>query len=169
MDKFKQYLLATAGLVILAGVLALSSETRAQGPRGFIPGPPCGVSPVWQRFVVSQDGTEVCDNTTGVVWQQEPLNQELQWQQAVDACVALGDAYHLPEVWHLLSLVDYGEINPPLPSNNPFINVVSGLSGTYWSATSLATSPTRAWLVRFSQGWSFVLGKDDSHLVWCAR
>src|SRR2546427_2797646 len=34
--------------------------------------PPCGAGTEARRFVVSQDGMEVCDNTTGLNWQQNP-------------------------------------------------------------------------------------------------
>jgi uncharacterized protein DUF1566 len=56
---------------------------------------------------------------------------------------------------------------PCLPDGHPFSNVQSAGS---WSATTLATSPTAAWVVFFSNGLVNIRSKDlDSDRAWCVR
>ena len=45
--------------------------------------PPCGAGTAGQRFVVLDDGEEVCDNTTGLFWQQQPDNSILSQANAL--------------------------------------------------------------------------------------
>jgi len=146
--------------------------------------PPCGAGTEGQRFVVYALEEEVCDNTTGLRWQQEPGSEMVvgdgascnegascdSWQEAVDYCAALGDGSRLPEIKELSSLVDYGEIAPALPNDgHPFEGVRSGSAG-YWSASTLADGPPFAWLVDFSGGGVVVNGKaNDFLLAWCVR
>ena len=173
MDQLKKYLLATGCLVILAGVLALSSETRAQGPPQFIPASPCGVSPVRQRFVVSQDGTEVCDNTTGLRWEQTPdPTLDISQPAALTHCPTVGMNYRLPEIRELHSLIDYAEgnqataLNTP---NGPFTNVQSA---AYWSATSWVVADSTKWAVDFGfsrSGQVFTDFGGGGNAVWCVR
>ena len=132
--------------------------------------PPCGAGTVAQRFVVA--GTEVCDNSTGLVWQQNPDNSELNQPDALAHCPTLGDNYRLPFVKELISLLDYSEgsndLDPALPDGHPFTNVELAV---YWSATtsvSLIGNPA-AWDVTFTNGF---VGSDDmvdENLVWCVR
>jgi hypothetical protein len=55
---------------------------------------------------------------------------------------------------------------PTLPTGHPFINVQSSF---YWSATTLASDPSFAWGVRFSNRDVNVGGKGNSTFVWCVR
>ncbi len=101
---------------------------------------PCGAATAGIRFVVSTDGTEVCDNTTGLIWEQMPDSVLRQWQDAIKFCPTLGTDYRLPEVKELISLVDFGQSNPALPLGHPFSNVQT----IYWSATPAADLPLDA-------------------------
>lgn len=127
--------------------------------------PPCGAATAGIRFVVSTDGTEVCDNTTGLIWEQMPDSVLRQWQAAIDFCPTLGTGYRLPEVKELISLVDFGQSNPALSLGHPFSNVQT----IYWSATPAADLPLDACSVVFSNGAMNQSFKTNTHNVWCAR
>ena len=128
--------------------------------------PPCGAGTGGQRFVVSPDGTEVCDNTTGLNWQQNPGSDLLDHAGALAHCPTVRAGSRLPEVKELISLVDYTTSNPALPASHPFTIV---LSSRYWSATTLAGVPTLAWSVNFSTGDVNTLTNSTFRLVWCVR
>ncbi len=64
---------------------------------------PCVAATSGNRFVVSPDGTEVCDNTTGLIWEQMPDSVLRPWQAAIDFCPTLGTGYRLPDVKELIS------------------------------------------------------------------
>ncbi len=89
--------------------------------------PPCGGDTASNRFVMSTDGTEVCDKTTGLHWEQMPDTVPRQWQAAIAFCPTLGTGYRLPEVKELLSLVDFSQFDPALPASHPFSNVQSSI------------------------------------------
>jgi len=75
----------------------------------------------------------------------------------------------LPSVAELASLVDptVTAPGPTLPPGHPFLNV---LSSDFWSATTLAETPTRAWSVRFGDGVVNTDIKTSNLLrVWCVR
>lgn len=127
--------------------------------------PPCGAGTAGQRFVVSTDGTEVCDNTTGWTWEQTPDSIERTHADALAHCPTVGPGYGLPEVKALISLVDYSQFDPALPAGHPFSIVQSSF---FWSA-ALADDSEVAWNVEFHGGLVLVDGKAASHLVWCVR
>ena len=54
-------------------------------------GAPCGEGTFGQRFVVSADGKEVCDNGTGRHWEQAPsqIDGRGLWSDAVAHCATL--------------------------------------------------------------------------------
>ncbi len=126
---------------------------------------PCGAATAGIRFVVSTDGTEVCDNTTGLIWEQMPDSVLRQWQDAIKFCPTLGTGYRLPEVKELISLVDFGQSDPALPADHPFSNVLS----IYWSATPAAGFPLDACSVVCSNGARNQSFKTNPHNVWCVR
>lgn len=126
---------------------------------------PCGAATEGNRFVVSTDGTKVCDNTTGLTWEQMPDSILRQWQAAIDFCPTLGTGYRLPEVKELISLVDFGQSNPALPADHPFSNVLD----IYWSATPAADLPLDACSVVFLNGVMNQSFKSNTHNVWCVR
>jgi hypothetical protein len=107
---------------------------------------------------VSKDGNSVCDNKTGLWWQQSPSKTPFFFLDAIRECENLtlgGKTWRLPTVeefqWN--SLIDYSvplqaeALNTP---NGPFQDV---LSDTYWSATEVAGNPNnRQWGVNFFTG-----------------
>ena len=100
--------------------------------------PLCGAGTEGQRFHVSHDGTEVCDNTTGLHWEQNPVSSKENHAAALTHCpTTLGTGYRLPEVQELVGVVDYTTSNPAV-NTSVFTNVQSSL---YWSATTDAIIP----------------------------
>ena len=130
--------------------------------------PLCGAGTEGQRFVA--DGTEVCDNDTGLYWVKAPDATPRNHATALTHCAGLNlgnsQTYRLPEVKELISLVDYSQFNPALPAGHPFSGVQSSF---YWSASTSAIIPADAWIVNFGNGFVFTSFKTDSFFVWCAR
>ncbi|MCH7666337.1 MAG: DUF1566 domain-containing protein [Acidobacteria bacterium] len=112
-----------------------------------------GVTWPTPRFSDKLDGT-VRDNLTRLIWLQDancPSATKI-WQAALDwvddlntmsiACtnytaMTYSD-WRLPNIKELLSLVDYGELNPALPLWHPFMDVQSSF---YWSSSSVVETP----------------------------
>ena len=65
-----------------------------------------------------------------------------------------------------LSLLDYGESSPALPSGHPFMSVQSSF---YWSSSSVVPSPPDAWEVSMTQGNASTFPKTSSFYVWPVR
>lgn len=177
------YLLLSVFLMLPIGVLSLPNRAQAVPPvsqqehneilekldalqAGLPPTPPCGTETAGQRFVVSEDETEVCDNTTGLNWEKMPDSVQRPWQDAVDHCPTLGGGYRLPFVKELISPVDYSQITPALPVGHPFSNVQLA---NYWSATTSVGTLSNAWVVGFASGIVTDAPKFFNVLVWCVR
>ena len=127
--------------------------------------------PTGQRFVILSafNNEAVLDKNTGLVWEQAPDATARPWATATSYCVNKNvggtRGWRVPSVAELSSLID-----PSLPA--PFVPaaVFTGLqSSLYWSATSSADIPTRAWPVFFSVGDVNPGLKTSSHYVWCVR
>ena len=145
------------GMIALVGGLCLGGYGLAHAEK-----------PIKDRFVVlSKDPAWVLDRSTGLQWQKEPNNSEpMTMTNAVAYCPSLGDGSRLPEVKELLSLVDYSQFTPALPSGHPFTTVQSGI---YWSATTYAFLPSLAWMVSFDNGQNNHFDKGNLNLAWCVR
>jgi len=85
----------------------------------------------------------------------------VRWTQALTAANTLhsgscgltdgsvaGD-WRLPNVKELQSLIDFGQLDPALPTGHPFSGVQSL---GYWSSTAAAGNPARAWAVVLFRG-----------------
>ena len=150
--------------------------------------PLCGPGTQNQLFVVSKDGLSVCDNKTGLWWQQTPgkpgessspcdNGTPCEWEQARAYCAGLNDnEEHIKKLWRLPtvmemqwdSLIDYRMPNQATALNSPngpFDNVQPRF---YWSATEEASEPDDALSVSFELGF---VGSDDKKLnllpAWC--
>ena len=113
------------------------------------------------RFEVPDDGT-VHDRATGLVWMQ---NAEcfgaIDWPSAIQAVNTLADGqcglgdgsapgdWRLPNLRELMSLVDFGEVQPSLSTDHPFQSVGSTF---YWSSSPVANSSTLSWGVVMAGG-----------------
>jgi hypothetical protein len=130
------------------------------------------------RFTNNRDGT-VTDFLTGLIWlKNADCVGGLNWFSALSASNDLADGqcglsdgsvpgdWRLPNVRELLSLVDYGEKNPALPSGHPFTGVRPLY---YWASTTYANSPDNGWVVHMNVGVVNRLGKGIGPYVWPVR
>ena len=104
----------------------------------------------------------------------------INWYAAIGASNNLADGqcglsdesvsgdWHLPNVRELLSLADYGNFNPALPTGHPFSNVQSSY---YWSSTTGAGDNTGyAWLVNMYHGYMrYGYKGTNGDYVWPVR
>ena len=112
------------------------------------------------------DGT-VTDERTGLMWEQRPSDTRYSWADATGVRIAELNAstlgghtdWRLPELWELVSLVDYARSNPAIDP------LLSCQSTTYWSATTYQPSPSTAWGVYFYDGYVSAYNKSFSSAV----
>ena len=119
------------------------------------------------RFQTNAGATVAADRLTGLIWPtnvQTPgpvgacfTGQAVSWQGALDhvACLNtnafLGRSdWRVPNRRELRSLIDYSQTGPALPAGNPFLNV--GFGGFFWSSTTDAAIPARAWTINMLDG-----------------
>jgi hypothetical protein len=131
------------------------------------------------RFIDNGDGT-VTDHCTGLMWQKDTADvsvdghvtddrsDALTWCDALAYCENLSFAGHddwrLPNVGELQSIVDYGRFGPAIDP------AFGSLSSVYWSSTTYAAFPDRAWFVHFDDGLvSGGAGKDGNDYVRAVR
>jgi hypothetical protein len=139
-----------------------------------------GVNWPTPRFSDNGNGT-VTDNLTDLIWLKTADCFGLEtWQQALSDAntlstgeCGLGDGsedgdWRLPNIKELLSLVDYSQVNPAIPSGHPFSDVTSDF---YWSSTSSAVGggADNAWVVNFSMGDDGDEDKNFPYHVWPVR
>jgi hypothetical protein len=160
------------------GPVMATGQTRSyrEGDDGDLQlGVPCPVP----RFIDNGDGT-VKDNCTGLIWLKNAnCFGRKRWHAAIDASNRLEDGqcglsddsiagdWHLPNIRELLSLVDYGNYRPVLPTGHPFTNVQSSY---YWSSTTYAYYASYAWCVCMYYGFVYHSTKDYfDYYVWPVR
>jgi len=122
------------------------------------------------RFTVDATGSNVLDNFTGLMWTRNAnIWGELTWSDAVNKCNSLVwggyDDWRLPNLRELNSLRDYGRY-PTLPEGHAFTDLGSWY---YWSSTSVAEDPTRAWLAGPPGGYTWFDQKVWPQSVWPVR
>lgn len=140
------------------------------------------------RFKRAVSGGIAFDRLTGLIWttvSQTPGvgspppagcavdGSEMEWQQALDHVACLNRSaylgktdWRLPNRIELKSLADYSNGAPALAGEHPFSDLLSG--DTFWSSTSDAANPARAWAVNLVDGSIFATGKSTGALlpVW---
>jgi Protein of unknown function (DUF1566) len=183
-------------LLCTLGVVVLTLAGFAVNPAGAATAAgPYYANPSWDqtlpsdtRFIVlsNMGSNAVLDRETGLVWERSPLAPCLSafcsipepgsrtWSEAQARCLHLRTGgrlgWRLPTVQELASLIDgdpANTSNPRLPPGHPFSSNVQ--SDFYWSATTLATEPSDAWVVGFFGGDVIVTGKNLGRFVWCVR
>jgi hypothetical protein len=135
------------------------------------------------RFMVLGEfsGAAVLDRETGLVWERDPtaIGSSGQddagidsWAVAAFKCIrkAVGGrkGWRLASVHELTSLVDVS-VSPNdvrLPLGHPFQNIGTDF---YWTATTYAVEPSRAWVLRFLGGGVVTEDKPAAHPFWCVR
>jgi hypothetical protein len=130
------------------------------------------------RFFDNLDGT-VTDHLTGLIWLQDSTRfTDLSFADALARCNALGDdgvdltdgseagQWRLPNVGELGSLNDFSQLGPALPVDNPFI---LGNAGTFWTGTTMAENPNRAWTIGMGIGRIVSAPKVQANQAWPVR
>ena len=139
------------------------------------------------RFVSHDDGT-VTDRQTALVWTLDanPLVTPSRWEAALQRVAQLNaesghlghSDWRLPNANELESLVDYGQSDPALPSDHPFVSVVAGVPGDdpsrcYWTSTPapgrLGNGGPAAMAHSFSSGAAVARAQATRLFVWLAR
>lgn len=129
--------------------------------------------PSASRFTVLADfnNAAVRDNSTGLVWEQNPSTPATDWSNARLQCVNKNvggtRGWRLPSVAELTSVLNQltQGSTPVVPSEFAGVQSVN-----YWSATSIDTSGNGSkWSVNFTDGTAGFTPKGTSLAVWCVR
>ena len=120
-----------------------------------------------RSYTDNTDGT-ITDNVTGLIWQTEDDNTTKTWSDASSYCSALvlggNSNWRLPTAEELISLADYGTLNPSInalfTNTNPY---------HYWTSTTFHGDNTNAHTVKFSEGELSFVPKTSSIYIRCVR
>jgi len=128
-------------------------------------------SRIANNFIDNGDGT-VSDTSTGLMWQQSGPDETKNWQQALDYCETLSYAgysdWRLPNISELQSIIDYTHYGPGI--DEEFFPYT--VSGSYYSSTTIADRPKKAWVINFDLGfldYYFNTGKTTLYNVRAVR
>lgn len=120
------------------------------------------VAPPFQYSVVA-DG-EVRDNYTGLVWQRGGSDDMLSWDEAVDYCDDLdlnGNAWRLPSIRELATLVDEAKVAPAINSEAfPDTKYGARSNNWYWATPQRGSA---AWGLNFDDGFT---GTNTGSAEW---
>lgn len=115
----------------------------------------------------------ILDKMTGLMWSQNAnLGSGLvNWSTAISTAAGysgLGYSdWRLPNVNELMSLQDYQNYLPSLPTGHPFVFVQNNF---YWTSTTYRESTTYAWGVGFGEGHiEEALKTGANAYVWACR
>ena len=152
-------------ILVVLGVIFTSATVFAQPAETWHTGLEGGVPWPEPRFTDNGDGT-ITDHLTGLVWlKYANCFGTRSWSDALSdsntldsgscglADGSLAGDWRLPNRKELFSLIDYSRSNPALPTDHPFINV---LTSDYWSSStvsSLSGGGRYAWRVCMSTGY----------------
>jgi hypothetical protein len=132
-----------------------------------------GVSWPTPRFTDNNNG-RVTDNLTGLIWLKDAWCLPPQtFTAAITTIKALHSGqcgltdnsvagnWGLPNVHELESLLDLGQVNPTLPSGNPF-----RAGGYYWASTTDSGYPYESFVVDIEGGLVTGAAKNNPFLIW---
>ncbi len=143
---------------------------REKSGIALVPGgdPPAEID---QRFTDSGNGT-VIDSVSGLMWLKDAnCLGRVDWQASLEKADLFNDNaenfdctdyrapyqdWALPNRHELRSLIDHGYDMPALPSDHPFMDI----KPRYWTSTSFAADPEKAYLM--NTGWGDLLTVDKS-------
>lgn len=125
------------------------------------------------------------DRLTGLVWTTDPktpgpgnpvpagcapAGTAVAWQQALSHVACLNassfqgsSSWRLPNRKELRSLADYSTSAPAIAGEHPFTGL--GTGDTFWTSTTDASAPARAWVVSLVDGSVFASGKATGGLL----
>jgi len=126
------------------------------------------------RFAVLADynNAAVRDNSTGLVWEQNPSTPATDWSNARSQCInkTVGGmrGWRLPSIVELTSLID-----PSLPAPYVPVPMFTGVQqNSYWSATSNETNTSNnKWSVNLAVGDGLAGNSSKGSVgnVWCVH
>lgn len=129
------------------------------------------------KFKVADDGSEVTDQRTGLVWRRCAEGQAWDglvcsgtpslhtWQQALDLAVTTGGGWRLPSAKELATLVDRTRIAPAID----LTVFPSAPADKHWSSTPIIGMPAQAWHVEFGVGEVFRTTRETTLAVRLVR
>jgi hypothetical protein len=129
----------------------------------------------WPELRFIDHGETVTDRLTHLTWTKDANLPEfpLMWQEAQDYVREMNvsgefgyNDWRLPVRKELFHVLSHANINPALPSRNPFLNVFTGY---YWTSTTCARLPDQAWYVHLGGGKVYRGMKHASYMVWPVR
>jgi hypothetical protein len=134
------------------------------------------------RYQILNNGTEVKDLLTGLIWQRCSLGQlwdggactgsatKYTWQQALQAANSVGNGWILPNIKELSSLANRACFNPAINSI-VFPNTYSSrdYDDAIWSSSPDSYNSQLAWVVFSSLGTSYNYGKGYTGTVRLMR
>jgi hypothetical protein len=150
--------------VTLAGSAGADHKDKDKDTPRFVPA--CGPGTAGVRVVLFDNGTNVCDNVSGMVWERVPIQDAHPYQAASDYCESKGPGWTLPALKDFYTLVDYANTYPPLPTGNPF----AGIQGNqYWTSTPNVYYGGWVWTLKMDNGAAGSTIPETSVNVWCVR
>jgi hypothetical protein len=115
------------------------------------------------RYTISNG--MVVDTKTLLTWEQTFPQIMYDWEGAKGYCASLGSGWRLPSVKELQTLVDRTKVNPAIDLET-FPKTPSTF---FWTSSPVAASPTDAWNVDFTKGYSGSSATTTPHQVRCVR
>jgi hypothetical protein len=151
--RFRKAHVLVVFILVGAGAVARSVAANA----------PC------DQYSLSNDGTTVSDNFTGLVWQRTSPLGTYTWNQAMTYCNENqgnlpGCDWRLPSVTELQTLVDDSAL-PAAIDETAFL--IPNSSATFWTSTPAPAAA--AWVVVFFEGMPKTLDQGDLKAVLCVR
>ena len=131
-------------------------------------------APVGQYVVTAGETGNgiVYDTKSKLTWQQTVSSTAYYtWADAKTYCAGVGASlggtgWRLPTFKELQSLVDYSQSTAPMIDPNAFPSTPSAV---FWSASPVAGSPSSAWSVNFSNGYTYYDAVSVTYNVRCVR
>ena len=171
----------TAGCVAILLLLASRPAPAGDGVVALRTGDPPCTDDSGNVYVDCGNGT-VTDNRTGLIWLKDAncasFFAPIDFEDALAEATGLSQGFcglidgsmegdwRLPNVKELLSLVNYGDSDPALPSGHPFTSVQSS---AYWSSSTNVVTAAFAWSVTMFSGAANPVIKSDTRHVWPVR
>lgn len=132
-----------------------------------------------QPYTISNDGNEVTDQATGLVWRRCPEGlmgstcatgtpSVFTHQEALQHATSVSSpsvTWRLPNIKELASIVDIGRIIPAIDNNVFPATPVSN----FWSSTPFVTNGAVVWIVNFNDGYITGGGRTFSYHVRLVR
>lgn len=136
------------------------------------------------RFDILNDGSEVHDTKTNLVWQRCNIGQKwdeksnnctgtatnLKWKSALIEANKIGNGYRLPNIKELQSIIEYKCVYPALNQKIFKGHDEEGLNTWYWSSTpNIKENENTVFAIQFSSVYIQSQGKNADGIVRAVR